>query len=107
MRLVKSLTGRQDLPLWRSAKTGQETALRADRRFRAGTHTGVRAGTRTALPVMQPTQSYSIRGQCSSGQLTGKPAGTWPDYRDCWCAVSQLANLNTQLTDSDESTEFT
>ncbi|MGH0127970.1 UNVERIFIED_CONTAM: hypothetical protein FKN15_064380 [Acipenser sinensis] len=29
---------------------------------------------------MQPPQSYSVRGQPSSGQLTGKPAGTQPDY---------------------------
>ncbi|MGH0147448.1 UNVERIFIED_CONTAM: hypothetical protein FKN15_069920 [Acipenser sinensis] len=29
---------------------------------------------------MQPPQSYSVGGQRSSGQLTGKPAGTRPDY---------------------------
>ncbi|MGH0174908.1 UNVERIFIED_CONTAM: hypothetical protein FKN15_069503 [Acipenser sinensis] len=29
---------------------------------------------------MQPPQSYSIRGQRSSRQLTGKPAGARPDY---------------------------
>ncbi|MGH0144465.1 UNVERIFIED_CONTAM: hypothetical protein FKN15_040786 [Acipenser sinensis] len=27
------------------------------------------------------TQSYSVGGQCSSGQLTGRPVGTWPVYR--------------------------
>ncbi|MGH0117639.1 UNVERIFIED_CONTAM: hypothetical protein FKN15_041831 [Acipenser sinensis] len=32
------------------------------------------------------TQSYSIGGQRSSGQLTGKPAGARPDYRGRWCA---------------------
>ncbi|MGH0145398.1 UNVERIFIED_CONTAM: hypothetical protein FKN15_048862 [Acipenser sinensis] len=37
-------------------------------------------------PTMQPPQSYSVGGQRSSGQLTGKPAGTRPDYRGHWCA---------------------
>ncbi|MBN3280542.1 TFEC factor, partial [Polyodon spathula] len=36
---------------------------------------------------MQPTQSYSVGGQRSSGQLTCKPASTRPDYRGRWCAV--------------------
>ncbi|MGH0148708.1 UNVERIFIED_CONTAM: hypothetical protein FKN15_043469 [Acipenser sinensis] len=36
--------------------------------------------------TMQPPQSYSIGGQRSSGQLTGKPAGARPDYRGRWCA---------------------
>ncbi|MGH0121380.1 UNVERIFIED_CONTAM: hypothetical protein FKN15_072414 [Acipenser sinensis] len=40
-------------------------------------------------PTMQPPQSYSVGGQRSSGQLTGKPAGARPDYRGCWCAVNQ------------------
>ncbi|MBN3270380.1 MYLK3 kinase, partial [Polyodon spathula] len=31
------------------------------------------------------TQSYSVRGQRSPGQLTGKPAGAWPDHRGRWC----------------------
>ncbi|MGH0186516.1 UNVERIFIED_CONTAM: hypothetical protein FKN15_021786 [Acipenser sinensis] len=35
-----------------------------------------------------PPQSYSIGGQHSSGQLTGKPAGARPDYRGCWCATA-------------------
>ncbi|MGH0145325.1 UNVERIFIED_CONTAM: hypothetical protein FKN15_052215 [Acipenser sinensis] len=39
--------------------------------------------------TVQPPQSYSIGGQRSSGQLTGKPAGAQPDYRGRWCAVSQ------------------
>ncbi|MGH0137702.1 UNVERIFIED_CONTAM: hypothetical protein FKN15_040743 [Acipenser sinensis] len=39
--------------------------------------------------TMQPPQSYSVRGQRSFGQLTGKPAGTRPDYRGRWCAVSR------------------
>ncbi|MGH0169902.1 UNVERIFIED_CONTAM: hypothetical protein FKN15_057649 [Acipenser sinensis] len=37
--------------------------------------------------TVQPPQSYSIRGQRSSGQLTGKPAGARPDYRGRWCAI--------------------
>ncbi|MGH0162176.1 UNVERIFIED_CONTAM: hypothetical protein FKN15_057705 [Acipenser sinensis] len=44
--------------------------------------------TRYELTV-QPPQNYSVGGQCSSGQLTGKPAGTQPDYRGRWCAVSR------------------
>ncbi|MGH0119515.1 UNVERIFIED_CONTAM: hypothetical protein FKN15_006007 [Acipenser sinensis] len=36
--------------------------------------------------TMQPPQSYSVGGQRSSGQLTGKPAGARPDYRGRWCA---------------------
>ncbi|MGH0170694.1 UNVERIFIED_CONTAM: hypothetical protein FKN15_059692 [Acipenser sinensis] len=31
--------------------------------------------------TVQPPQSYSVGGQRSSGQLTGKPAGARPDYR--------------------------
>ncbi|MGH0169510.1 UNVERIFIED_CONTAM: hypothetical protein FKN15_077031 [Acipenser sinensis] len=37
--------------------------------------------------TMQPPQSYSVGGQRSSGQLTGKPAGARPDYRGRWCAT--------------------
>ncbi|MGH0169339.1 UNVERIFIED_CONTAM: hypothetical protein FKN15_067091 [Acipenser sinensis] len=36
--------------------------------------------------TVQPPQSYCVRGQRSSGQLTGKPAGARPDYRGRWCA---------------------
>ncbi|MGH0131887.1 UNVERIFIED_CONTAM: hypothetical protein FKN15_076757 [Acipenser sinensis] len=36
--------------------------------------------------TLQPPQSYSIGGQRSFGQLTGKPAGAWPYYRGRWCA---------------------
>ncbi|MGH0139630.1 UNVERIFIED_CONTAM: hypothetical protein FKN15_040501 [Acipenser sinensis] len=36
--------------------------------------------------TVQPPQSYSIGGQQSSGQLTGKPAGARQDYRGRWCA---------------------
>ncbi|MGH0139541.1 UNVERIFIED_CONTAM: hypothetical protein FKN15_005459 [Acipenser sinensis] len=36
-----------------------------------------------------PPQSYSVGGQRSSGQLTGKPAGARPDYRGRCCAVSR------------------
>ncbi|MGH0125269.1 UNVERIFIED_CONTAM: hypothetical protein FKN15_034727 [Acipenser sinensis] len=35
------------------------------------------------------TQSYSVGGQRSSGQLTGKLSGARPDYRDRWCVVSR------------------
>ncbi|MGH0184727.1 UNVERIFIED_CONTAM: hypothetical protein FKN15_022667 [Acipenser sinensis] len=34
---------------------------------------------------MQPPQSYSIEGQCSSGQLIGMLAGALPDHRGRWC----------------------
>ncbi|MGH0160470.1 UNVERIFIED_CONTAM: hypothetical protein FKN15_039408 [Acipenser sinensis] len=37
--------------------------------------------------TVQLPQSYSVGGQRSSRQLTGKPAGAWPDYRGRWCAV--------------------
>ncbi|MGH0134993.1 UNVERIFIED_CONTAM: hypothetical protein FKN15_008896 [Acipenser sinensis] len=37
--------------------------------------------------TVQLPQSYSVGGQRSSGQLTGKPAGARPDYRGRWCAV--------------------
>ncbi|MGH0168156.1 UNVERIFIED_CONTAM: hypothetical protein FKN15_053858 [Acipenser sinensis] len=43
--------------------------------------------------TVQLPQSYSIGGQRSSGQLTGKPAGTRPDYKGRWCAVNGLAVL--------------
>ncbi|MBN3275450.1 DRD2A protein, partial [Polyodon spathula] len=39
--------------------------------------------------AVQPPQSYSIGGQRSSGQLTGKPVGARPDHRGRWCAVDQ------------------
>ncbi|MGH0157043.1 UNVERIFIED_CONTAM: hypothetical protein FKN15_032966 [Acipenser sinensis] len=39
--------------------------------------------------TVQPPQSYSVGGQLGSGQLTGKPAGAWPDYRGRWCTVSR------------------
>ncbi|MGH0142481.1 UNVERIFIED_CONTAM: hypothetical protein FKN15_013415 [Acipenser sinensis] len=39
--------------------------------------------------TVQPPQSYSVGGQRSSGQLTGKPAGARTDYRGRWCAVSR------------------
>ncbi|MGH0123806.1 UNVERIFIED_CONTAM: hypothetical protein FKN15_066846 [Acipenser sinensis] len=41
--------------------------------------------------TMQPPQSYSVGGQRSSGQLTGKPASVQPDYRGRWCPVKYLA----------------
>ncbi|MBN3270868.1 TMX3 isomerase, partial [Polyodon spathula] len=37
--------------------------------------------------TMQPLQSYTVRGQHSSGQLTGKPAGAQPDHRGRWCVA--------------------
>ncbi|MGH0177272.1 UNVERIFIED_CONTAM: hypothetical protein FKN15_074744 [Acipenser sinensis] len=42
--------------------------------------------------TVQPPQSYSVGGQHSSWQLTGKPAGARPDYRGRWCA-DQFENL--------------
>ncbi|MGH0118782.1 UNVERIFIED_CONTAM: hypothetical protein FKN15_062244 [Acipenser sinensis] len=39
--------------------------------------------------TMQPPKSYSVGGQRSSRAATGKPAGTRPDYRGRWCAVSR------------------
>ncbi|MGH0116401.1 UNVERIFIED_CONTAM: hypothetical protein FKN15_035705 [Acipenser sinensis] len=33
------------------------------------------------------TQSYSVGGQRSPGQLTGKPAGARPEHRGRWCAA--------------------
>ncbi|MGH0119886.1 UNVERIFIED_CONTAM: hypothetical protein FKN15_059814 [Acipenser sinensis] len=50
---------------------------------------GQSTGVAGARPAMHSIQSYSVRGQRSSGQLTGKPAGAQPDYRGRWCAVSQ------------------
>ncbi|MGH0127202.1 UNVERIFIED_CONTAM: hypothetical protein FKN15_051319 [Acipenser sinensis] len=35
------------------------------------------------------TQSYSVGGQRSSGQLTDKPTDARPDYRGRWCVVSR------------------
>ncbi|MGH0130740.1 UNVERIFIED_CONTAM: hypothetical protein FKN15_043166 [Acipenser sinensis] len=45
--------------------------------------------TRCPPKRVQPPQSYSVGGQRSSGQLTGKPAGARPDYRGCWCMLSR------------------
>ncbi|MGH0136946.1 UNVERIFIED_CONTAM: hypothetical protein FKN15_006879 [Acipenser sinensis] len=42
--------------------------------------------------TVQPPQSYSVGGQRSSGQLTGKPAGARPDYRARWCAVPSFCS---------------
>ncbi|MGH0168747.1 UNVERIFIED_CONTAM: hypothetical protein FKN15_055241 [Acipenser sinensis] len=39
--------------------------------------------------TVQPPQNYSVGGQRSSEQLTGKPAGARSDYRGRWCAVSR------------------
>ncbi|MGH0144549.1 UNVERIFIED_CONTAM: hypothetical protein FKN15_040571, partial [Acipenser sinensis] len=39
--------------------------------------------------TVQPPQSYSVGGQRSSRQLTGKPAGARPDYRGHCRAVSR------------------
>ncbi|MGH0144809.1 UNVERIFIED_CONTAM: hypothetical protein FKN15_008422 [Acipenser sinensis] len=36
------------------------------------------------------TMSYSVGGQRSSGQLTGKPAGARPDYSGRWCTKVHL-----------------
>ncbi|MGH0129320.1 UNVERIFIED_CONTAM: hypothetical protein FKN15_038546 [Acipenser sinensis] len=37
---------------------------------------GLDFGSNSSRPAMQPAQSYSVEGQHSSGQLTGKPTGT-------------------------------
>ncbi|MGH0154364.1 UNVERIFIED_CONTAM: hypothetical protein FKN15_026929 [Acipenser sinensis] len=42
--------------------------------------------------TVRPPQSYSVGGQRSSGQLTGKPAGARPDSRGRWCAVRDGAD---------------
>ncbi|MGH0135651.1 UNVERIFIED_CONTAM: hypothetical protein FKN15_044670 [Acipenser sinensis] len=46
--------------------------------------------------TVQPPQSYSVRGQRSSWQLTGKPAGARPDYRGRCCAAT-LGQLSAAL----------
>ncbi|MGH0133473.1 UNVERIFIED_CONTAM: hypothetical protein FKN15_035421 [Acipenser sinensis] len=46
---------------------------------------------------MQPPQSYSVGGQRSSGQLTGKPAGARPDYRGRWCADTDFMTFNISM----------
>ncbi|MGH0125393.1 UNVERIFIED_CONTAM: hypothetical protein FKN15_026380 [Acipenser sinensis] len=51
------------------------------------------AGSNLSGLTVQPPQSYSVGGQCSSGQLTGKPAGARPDYRGRWCAVDVMVTL--------------
>ncbi|MGH0118890.1 UNVERIFIED_CONTAM: hypothetical protein FKN15_055444 [Acipenser sinensis] len=38
---------------------------------------------------MQPPKSYSVRGQRSSREATGKPVGDRSDYRGRWCAMSR------------------
>ncbi|MGH0136056.1 UNVERIFIED_CONTAM: hypothetical protein FKN15_030996 [Acipenser sinensis] len=43
--------------------------------------------------TVQPPQSYSVGGQRSSGQLTGKPVGTPPDYRGRWCAIENRIDV--------------
>ncbi|MGH0119132.1 UNVERIFIED_CONTAM: hypothetical protein FKN15_052961 [Acipenser sinensis] len=45
--------------------------------------------------TVQPPQSYSVGGQRSSGQLTGKPAGTRPDYRGRWCEAFDRGEVET------------
>ncbi|MGH0122019.1 UNVERIFIED_CONTAM: hypothetical protein FKN15_007363 [Acipenser sinensis] len=47
--------------------------------------------------TVQPPQSYSVGGQCSSGQLTGKPAGIRPDYRGHWCALGPQEETRTTV----------
>ncbi|MGH0183257.1 UNVERIFIED_CONTAM: hypothetical protein FKN15_011525 [Acipenser sinensis] len=44
--------------------------------------------------TVQPPQSYSVGGQRSSGQLTGKPADSLPDHRGRWCAKTFKPKLN-------------
>ncbi|MGH0154780.1 UNVERIFIED_CONTAM: hypothetical protein FKN15_005048 [Acipenser sinensis] len=49
--------------------------------------------------TVQPPQSYSVGGQRSSGQLTGKLAGARPDYRGRWCAQTALLSILNFCTD--------
>ncbi|MGH0125719.1 UNVERIFIED_CONTAM: hypothetical protein FKN15_027314 [Acipenser sinensis] len=54
--------------------------------------------------TVQPPQSYSVGGQRSSGQLTGKPAGARPDYRGRWCTYtdSKVENMVPDLGGNSE-----
>ncbi|MGH0178368.1 UNVERIFIED_CONTAM: hypothetical protein FKN15_077216 [Acipenser sinensis] len=58
--------------------------------------------------TVQPPQSYSVGGQRSCRQLTGKPAGARPDYRGRWCAgmdmLLVLENESLNLRDTDRQT---
>ncbi|MGH0126467.1 UNVERIFIED_CONTAM: hypothetical protein FKN15_028314 [Acipenser sinensis] len=47
--------------------------------------------------TVKPPQSYSVGGQRSSVQLTGKPAGAQPDYRGRWCAGDDSRYRNAAL----------
>ncbi|MGH0175126.1 UNVERIFIED_CONTAM: hypothetical protein FKN15_071093 [Acipenser sinensis] len=51
--------------------------------------------------TVKPPQSYSVGGQRSSGQLTGKPAGARPDYRGNWCTVHRCNPLVTWETEAE------
>ncbi|MGH0115230.1 UNVERIFIED_CONTAM: hypothetical protein FKN15_070750 [Acipenser sinensis] len=39
------------------------------------------------------TQSYSVGGQRSPGQFTGKRTGTGPDHRGRWCTIAVLVSV--------------
>ncbi|MGH0179389.1 UNVERIFIED_CONTAM: hypothetical protein FKN15_006550 [Acipenser sinensis] len=53
--------------------------------------------------TVQPPQSYSVGGQRSSGQLTGKPAGARPDYRGRWCAEVYIGLVSVPIVYSMQS----
>ncbi|MGH0166728.1 UNVERIFIED_CONTAM: hypothetical protein FKN15_051269 [Acipenser sinensis] len=48
--------------------------------------------------TMQPPWSYSVGGQCSSRQLTDKPAGARPDYRGHWCEGQRTTSGSSFVT---------
>ncbi|MGH0115058.1 UNVERIFIED_CONTAM: hypothetical protein FKN15_074577 [Acipenser sinensis] len=57
--------------------------------------------------IVEPPQSYSVRGQRSSGHLTGKPAGARPDYRGPWelpstvgCGIAWTRTCDVQAIES-------
>ncbi|MGH0169626.1 UNVERIFIED_CONTAM: hypothetical protein FKN15_057249 [Acipenser sinensis] len=49
---------------------------------------GGRRRTHAVSPCSHPRATAS-EDNAALGHLTGKPAGTRPDYRGCWCAVSR------------------
>ncbi|MGH0176043.1 UNVERIFIED_CONTAM: hypothetical protein FKN15_009234 [Acipenser sinensis] len=57
--------------------------------------------------TVQPPQSYSVGGQRSSGQLTGKPADARSDHRGRWCAMCTLNDVQLALKSSTNYAELT
>ncbi|MGH0128082.1 UNVERIFIED_CONTAM: hypothetical protein FKN15_004522 [Acipenser sinensis] len=60
----------------------------------------------TALIHFAATQSYSVGGHRSSGQLTGKPAGARPGYRGRWCVHSQQLYRHIFLACKEENSQW-